>query len=629
LDPRDGSRIVSLKSPRTWVVGGVLLALVLSVLGWQLVVAPQRAAADAARDQVVSARAVEQTQRVRLAQLTADSAQLETHRSDLATARTSIPVALDLPALTRRLTAAATGAGVTLMGVEPSASTSTATAAGTAPAATSEPATTSSDAATTSPAAGTAATAAPAAGLQVVPLRITVIGSFDGAEQFLRQLQSDDAPSLLVAGLSVTGQDPADASAPSRARSTATSSWSSTRAPSCSPPRPPERERDSDVHQPLRDAALFSFLIRCAHHRRCRRDDPARVARCPSPSAVARCWPEAWPQPWSSAAEALMRGSAVAGPADDTAVPVSRATSRSTAMASPSPTSPFAATPSAAATASAPAVVGATSTSSAAPTTSGAGAETSTAPVPASGGTSRNPFAALVLSAGTSDTRSLRHRRRHRPLELGHRRPAVDAAPTTGSGTTTVVVPSPVPSTSATTDAAAAAAAAAQAARAAAAACSAALPALSSADSLLSAYAAGAADAATTAGAVLAPARSVLEAALTLPSSTSLGAALTASASGLLVLQGALSGGDAVSSGDVSQQLATDATTTAACSATGAAPAPTGSTSTAAKTVIVLAGDTLSSIARAHGTTATALAQLNHLSDPDLIRVGQVLILPS
>ena len=41
------------------------------------------------------------------------------------------------------------------------------------------------------------------------------------------------------------------------------------------------------------------------------------------------------------------------------------------------------------------------------------------------------------------------------------------------------------------------------------------------------------------------------------------------------------------------------------------------------------AADTLSSIARAHGTTATALAQLNHLSDPDLIRVGQVLTLPS
>ncbi|TXR57402.1 hypothetical protein [Quadrisphaera setariae] len=203
---------MSIKSPRTWVVGGVLLALVLSVLGWQLVAAPQRAAADAARDQVVSARAVEQTQRVRLAQLTADSAQLETHRADLATARTSIPVALDLPALTRRLTVTATVAGVTLMGVEPSAPTSTATAAGTAPAATSEPATTASDAATTAPAAATAATAAPASGLQAVPLRITVIGSFDGAEQFLRQLQNDDAPSLLVAGLSVTGQDPADAS---------------------------------------------------------------------------------------------------------------------------------------------------------------------------------------------------------------------------------------------------------------------------------------------------------------------------------------------------------------------------------------------------------------------------------
>ncbi len=42
-------------------------------------------------------------------------------------------------------------------------------------------------------------------------------------------------------------------------------------------------------------------------------------------------------------------------------------------------------------------------------------------------------------------------------------------------------------------------------------------------------------------------------------------------------------------------------------------------------TYVVQAGDTLSGIAAKYGTTWQALAQLNHLPDPNLIRVGQVL----
>jgi nucleoid-associated protein YgaU len=45
----------------------------------------------------------------------------------------------------------------------------------------------------------------------------------------------------------------------------------------------------------------------------------------------------------------------------------------------------------------------------------------------------------------------------------------------------------------------------------------------------------------------------------------------------------------------------------------------------APSTYTVKAGDTLSAIAAAHGTTAAALASLNHLTDPNLIKVGQVL----
>ncbi len=58
--------------------------------------------------------------------------------------------------------------------------------------------------------------------------------------------------------------------------------------------------------------------------------------------------------------------------------------------------------------------------------------------------------------------------------------------------------------------------------------------------------------------------------------------------------------------------------------APGATPAATG----AAATYKVKSGDTLSGIAAAHGTTWQVIAQLNKITDPAKLRVGQVLQLP-
>lgn len=57
------------------------------------------------------------------------------------------------------------------------------------------------------------------------------------------------------------------------------------------------------------------------------------------------------------------------------------------------------------------------------------------------------------------------------------------------------------------------------------------------------------------------------------------------------------------------------------------ASAPAGAPSGASGSYTVVAGDTLGSIATTHGTTVAALASANALSDPDLIFVGQVLVL--
>ncbi|MEW5989343.1 MAG: LysM peptidoglycan-binding domain-containing protein, partial [Chloroflexota bacterium] len=45
-------------------------------------------------------------------------------------------------------------------------------------------------------------------------------------------------------------------------------------------------------------------------------------------------------------------------------------------------------------------------------------------------------------------------------------------------------------------------------------------------------------------------------------------------------------------------------------------------------TYTVRPGDTLSAIARTFGTTVQALAEANHILNPDLIYVGQVLTIP-
>jgi len=52
-------------------------------------------------------------------------------------------------------------------------------------------------------------------------------------------------------------------------------------------------------------------------------------------------------------------------------------------------------------------------------------------------------------------------------------------------------------------------------------------------------------------------------------------------------------------------------------------------TSTAFRTHIVVAGDTLGAIAKAYGTTVEAIVEANGIKDPSLIIIGQVLNIPA
>jgi LysM repeat protein len=70
---------------------------------------------------------------------------------------------------------------------------------------------------------------------------------------------------------------------------------------------------------------------------------------------------------------------------------------------------------------------------------------------------------------------------------------------------------------------------------------------------------------------------------------------------------------------------------TAAPPTTGPTPsaAPTSGPKPTFRVYVVKPGDTLSGIASRYHTTVSAIAQLNHISDPSQLKVGQVLLIPN
>jgi len=57
-------------------------------------------------------------------------------------------------------------------------------------------------------------------------------------------------------------------------------------------------------------------------------------------------------------------------------------------------------------------------------------------------------------------------------------------------------------------------------------------------------------------------------------------------------------------------------------------PRPTRTPAPSFRTYTIVSGDTLSGIAHRFGTTVLALEQLNHITNPNALRVGQVLLIP-
>jgi type IV pilus assembly protein PilO len=189
---------------RRWSLLTAVLIVAILAASWFLLVSPKRSEAAELRGKAAQEQAANDALVVQLNQLKAQSLDLPKKKAELAVLATQIPDNPALPTLVRSLTAAGKKVGVSVIAMKPGTPAAAAVAVPTTPVAApatnpdgtpatnpdGTPATgtaTDGSATTTTPPAAVAPTAAP---LYVVPLSLTVNGSYFEVEQFIGQLEN-------------------------------------------------------------------------------------------------------------------------------------------------------------------------------------------------------------------------------------------------------------------------------------------------------------------------------------------------------------------------------------------------------------------------------------------------------
>jgi Tfp pilus assembly protein PilO len=218
-----------------WIAGTALACLLALVASWLLVLGPMLDEAAATREQAAGVRAGNEALQASLEALRAESQRLPEYETELAALRLQMPDEARLAELTREISAAAAGAGVTVVALDVSAAVrltgaqaaaptdgstgATDTATDTAPTdtAATDNAATDTAASDTAVAADTAASTAtdaaaaprgpapapPVPGMVAIPLAVKVVGSVEPVRAFLTTLQTGLQRQLLVSTLGV------------------------------------------------------------------------------------------------------------------------------------------------------------------------------------------------------------------------------------------------------------------------------------------------------------------------------------------------------------------------------------------------------------------------------------------
>jgi type IV pilus assembly protein PilO len=191
---------------RTWVGGTVLLLVVVLLASWFLLISPKQAEAGELRQQALDLDASNTALEGQLVQLKADYARLPEATAELAALREGVPATLDLSELTRQLSTAASSSGVALMSIAPATPTAAAAEAPVAAVPADPTARAAEDPAETP-------VTTPASGAVSTQVSLQVVGSYAGAQAFLRELQGMTR-NLLVTSFTVTSEQDAAAAAP-------------------------------------------------------------------------------------------------------------------------------------------------------------------------------------------------------------------------------------------------------------------------------------------------------------------------------------------------------------------------------------------------------------------------------
>jgi Tfp pilus assembly protein PilO len=192
------------QAERLWLLGGAIAALLLVLIGYFLLISPQRSQTSSTDAQVSSAQLQNSTLQSRIDTLQRQNKDLATYQSALKQAQLALPATSGLPAFLRTLQTigSATQTTVAALSVNPPISLTPTTGA-TAP-------TPSSSAPTSASSTGTSAAAGPS--IYALPITAQVIGSPAQLEAFLTQLQAVQPRAVLITDISqssgATGSSP-------------------------------------------------------------------------------------------------------------------------------------------------------------------------------------------------------------------------------------------------------------------------------------------------------------------------------------------------------------------------------------------------------------------------------------
>jgi Tfp pilus assembly protein PilO len=162
----------ALRGSRIWVVGGLLLAVVLTAATYLLVISPAREQAASVRSQVDDASLQQNVLRHRLRDLEAQSQDQGALKTQLAAAQAALPATVDTQGLLRRVQDVATSTATTIANVS---------------------------------IGGAEESVVP--DVWAVPVNITMSGSADALVGVLEQLQGDRSRLVTIAGTSLKQSD--------------------------------------------------------------------------------------------------------------------------------------------------------------------------------------------------------------------------------------------------------------------------------------------------------------------------------------------------------------------------------------------------------------------------------------